>query len=50
MPSLASIDMIEQALGLPVISGAVCTTYALLKSLNLEARSPGAGSLLSGKY
>jgi maleate isomerase len=50
MPSLASIDMIEQALGLPVVSSSVCTTYALLKSLGLEARAPGAGSLLSGKY
>jgi maleate isomerase len=50
MPSLASIDMIEQALGLPVVSSAVCTTYALLRSLQLEARAPGAGSLLSGKY
>jgi maleate isomerase len=50
MPSLASIDMIEQSLGLPVVSSSVCTTYALLKSLGLEARAPGAGSLLSGKY
>jgi maleate isomerase len=50
MPSLASIDMIEQSLGLPVVSGSVCTTYALLKSLGLEARAPGAGSLLSGRY
>jgi maleate isomerase len=50
MPSLASIEMIEQALGLPVVSSSVCTTYALLKSLNLNTRCPGAGSLLSGKY
>jgi maleate isomerase len=50
MPSLASIDMIEQSLGLPVVSSSVCTTYALLKSLGLEARAPGAGSLLSGRY
>jgi maleate isomerase len=50
MPSLASIDMIEQASGLPVVSGAVCTTYALLKSLGLERRAPNAGALLSGRY
>ena len=50
MPSLASIDMIEQASGLPVVSSAVCTTWALLKSLGLERRLPGAGALLSGRY
>jgi maleate isomerase len=50
MPSLASIEMIEAASGLPVVSSAVCTTYALLKSLNLERRVPQAGALLSGRY
>jgi maleate isomerase len=50
MPSLASIPMIEAASGLPVVSSAVCTTYALLQSLGLERRVPGAGTLLSGKY
>lgn len=50
MPSLASIPMIEAASSLPVVSSAVCTTYALMKSLGLERRVPGAGALLSGKY
>ena len=50
MPSLASIDMIQEASGLPVISSAVCTTWSLLKSLGLERRLPGAGALLSGRY
>ena len=50
MPSLASIDMIQQASGLPVVSSAVCTTWSLLKSLGLERRLPGAGALLSGRY
>ena len=50
MPSLASVPIIEAASGLPVVSGAVCTTYALLKSLGLEARVPHAGALLSGRY
>ncbi len=50
MPSLASIPMIEAASGLPVVSSAVCTTYAILKSLGLERRVPQAGALLSGQY
>lgn len=50
MPSLASIPLIEQASGLPVVSGAVCTTWALLKNLGLERRVPNAGALLSGRY
>jgi maleate isomerase len=50
MPSLASIDTIEQATGLPTISGAVCTTHALLRSLGLDTKVPNAGALLSGKY
>jgi maleate isomerase len=33
-----------------VVSAAVCTTYQMLKKLGLEARVPGAGALLSGKY
>jgi len=50
MPSLASVPLIEAASGLPVVSSAVCTTYAILKSLGLERRVPGAGALLSGRY
>jgi len=50
MPSLASIPLIEQASGLPVVSSAVCTTWSLLKHLGLERRVPGAGALLSGRY
>ena len=50
MPSLAAVPMIEAASGLPVVSSAVCTTYALLKSMGLERRVPGAGTLLSGRY
>ena len=50
MPSLASIPMIEQASGLPVVSSAVCTTWALLKNLGLERRVPNAGALLSGRF
>jgi len=50
MPSLASVPLIEAASGLPVISGSVCTTYVLLKSVGLERRVPNAGALLSGRY
>ena len=50
MPSLASIHGIEERIGLPVISSAVCTTYMMLKRLGLATNVPGYGSLLSGKY
>ena len=50
MPSLASVPLIEQASGLPVVSSAVCTTWALLKNRGLERRVPDAGALLSGRY
>lgn len=50
MPSLASIQAIEERTGLPVISSSVATTYFMLKELGLEAAVPGFGALFSGKY
>jgi maleate isomerase len=50
MPSLASIQIVEDKLGLPVISASVCTAYTMLKRLGLPTQVPGAGTLLSGKY
>lgn len=50
MPSLASIQKVEDAIGIPVVSAAVCTTYRMLKELDLEPRVPDCGALLSGKY
>lgn len=50
MPSLASIQAIEDRTGLPVISSSVATTYMMLKQLGLKTAIPGFGSLLSGKY
>ena len=50
MPSLASIQGIEDRVGIPVVSAAVSTAYMMLKSLGLDTRVPGYGSLLSGKY
>jgi len=32
------------------VSSAVCTTWSLLKQLGLEARAPGFGALLSGRF
>lgn len=50
MPSLPSVQMIEDRTGLPVVSSSVSTTYMMLKKLGLKTYSPGFGSLLSGKY
>lgn len=50
MPSLSSIQPIEDRLGLPVISSSVATTYMMLKQLKLKTYSPGFGTLLSGRY
>ncbi|PHM71833.1 maleate cis-trans isomerase family protein [Xenorhabdus kozodoii] len=50
MPSLASVPLIEDRVGLPVMSSSVATTYMILKQLGLNTSVPGAGSLLSGKY
>ncbi|MDX1817156.1 MAG: Asp/Glu racemase [Marinobacter sp.] len=50
MPSLESIQAVEDALGLPVVSAATCTTYQILRALDLKPVVPNAGSLLSGRY
>jgi len=50
MPSLSSIQQVEDSLGLPVVSAATCTTYQMLQKLGLKAVVPKAGSLLSGRY
>jgi maleate isomerase len=50
MPSLPVIARAEAAVGLPVLSAAVATTYCMLKSLKLEPIVPGAGALLSGAH
>jgi maleate isomerase len=49
MPSLPSIDPVEQASGLPVLSAATATTFAMLDALGLPTRVPRAGRLLSGE-
>ncbi|CAB5580531.1 Asp/Glu racemase [Providencia hangzhouensis] len=50
MPSLPSIQLIEDRVGLPVLSSSVATTYMMLKKLGLETHVDGFGSLLSGKF
>lgn len=50
MPSLASIQQVEDSLGLPVVSAATCTTYQILKELKLKPLVPDAGRLLNGRY
>jgi maleate isomerase len=49
MPSLQAIDQVEQRVGLPVISAATCTAFAMLVALGLEPVVPNAGHLLSGR-
>ena len=50
MPSLQSVQEVEDRLGLPVVTAAVATVYRMLKELGLKAEAPRAGSLLSGRY
>jgi maleate isomerase len=50
MQSLPSIQQVEDRLGIPVTSTAVCTARRMLDHLNLDATAPNAGALLSGRY
>jgi len=50
MPSLASVQRVQDKLGLPVVTAAVATVYRMLKELGLDTTIPEAGALLSGKY
>jgi len=50
MQSLSSIQIVEDRLGIPVTSTAVCTTRRMLDHLGLEPVVPNAGSLLNGTY
>ncbi len=50
MPSLAAVPIVEQQVGIPVISSSICTTYGMLKSLGLATEIPSAGMLLSGRF
>lgn len=49
MPSLAAIQPVEDAAGLPVVSAATATVFTILSELGLDPVVPGAGRLLSGE-
>jgi len=49
MRSLPAVPVVEQALGLPVMSASIATTYEILDRLGVEPVVPEAGSLLSGR-
>ena len=49
MPSLAAVQPVEDASGLPVVSAATATVFTVLSELGLEPVVPGAGRLLSGE-
>ena len=46
MRSLSAIDEVERDSGLPTLSAATATTWAILRALNVEPVAPGAGQLL----
>jgi maleate isomerase len=50
MQSLAAVQKIQEATGIPTVSTAVCTVRRMLDHLGLEPIAPGAGALLSGAY
>jgi maleate isomerase len=47
MRSLEAIEEVEQASGLPTLSAATATTWAILRALEVEPVAPGAGALLA---
>lgn len=50
MPSLPAVQLIEDRVGIPVVSSSISTTFMMLKKLGLKTHAPGFGSLLSGRY
>jgi maleate isomerase len=47
MPSLGVIPRVEDRLGLPVTSAAICTARSMMRALSLRAVAPEAGYFLS---
>lgn len=50
MPSLAAVEIVQQQLGLPVVTASICTVYAILQALDLPTDVPGGGALLDGTH
>lgn len=50
MPSLQSVQQVEDRLGLPVTTASISTVHQMLKVLGLKREVPDAGRLLSGDY
>lgn len=50
MQSLSVIQQVEDRLGIPVTSTAVCTVRRMLDCLGIEPVLPNAGALLSGRF
>jgi maleate isomerase len=48
MRSLDVLEQVERRSGLPTVSAATATTWAILRALDLEPVAPGAGALLRG--
>ncbi len=48
MPSLDAIDKLEQKIGIPVTSAAVCTAYEMMRALGIAPKAGIGGSLLNG--
>jgi maleate isomerase len=50
MPSLAAVPIVQDPLGLPVLTASICTAYAILRTLGLSTGVPDAGALLDGSH
>ena len=46
MPSLPAVQMVQDMIGMPVISAATCTTREILEALGLDPVVPNAGAAL----
>jgi maleate isomerase len=46
MPSLSVVEEVERHSGLPTLSAATATTWAILRALDLDPVVPGAGTIL----
>jgi maleate isomerase len=48
MPSLAVVKLVEDEVGIPVVTAATATARAILLALGLQPTIPDAGRLLAG--